>query len=70
MLLQEIGNKITALPATAQVASQQGKYLGAKFTKLAKQRATLEKNEMGTSGVGVDEAVASPFRYMHLGSLA
>ncbi|KAI0705930.1 nucleotide-binding domain-containing protein [Cytidiella melzeri] len=70
VLLQEIGNKITALPATAQVASQQGKYLGAKFTKLEKQRATLEKNELGMSGMGVDEIVAKPFRYMHLGSLA
>ncbi|KDQ60882.1 hypothetical protein JAAARDRAFT_31884 [Jaapia argillacea MUCL 33604] len=36
VLLQEIGNKITALPATAQVAAQQGKYLGSKFTKYAR----------------------------------
>ncbi|KAI0345429.1 nucleotide-binding domain-containing protein [Trametopsis cervina] len=70
VLLQEIGNKITALPATAQVASQQGKYLGSKFTKLAKQGPTLEKNELGTSGLGVDELVAQPFKYLHLGSLA
>ncbi|KAI0819034.1 nucleotide-binding domain-containing protein [Irpex lacteus] len=70
VLLQEIGNKITALPATAQVASQQGKYLGTKFTKLAKKQPMLEKNELGLSGVGVDELVAQPFRYMHLGSLA
>ncbi|KAI0086410.1 nucleotide-binding domain-containing protein [Irpex rosettiformis] len=70
ILLQEIGNKITALPATAQVAAQQGKYLGVKFTKLAAQQQTLEKNELGMSGVGIDELVSQPFRYMHLGSLA
>ncbi|THH28918.1 hypothetical protein EUX98_g5271 [Antrodiella citrinella] len=69
VLLQEIGNKITALPATAQVASQQGKYLGRKFSRLSRQRATLEANELN-SGPGVDEAVSSPFRYLHLGSLA
>ncbi|KAJ3542048.1 hypothetical protein NM688_g6013 [Phlebia brevispora] len=68
VLLQEIGNKITALPATAQVASQQGKYLGRKFTKIARQRDVLTANEL--LGPGVDEAVSSPFKYMHLGSLA
>ncbi|KAK7693832.1 hypothetical protein QCA50_003404 [Cerrena zonata] len=68
VLLQEIGNKITALPATAQVASQQGKYLGKKFNKLAKQRDTLAAN--GISGPGEDEAVSRAFRYFHLGSLA
>ena len=68
MLLQEIGNKITALPATAQVASQQGKYLGRKFTRLARQQGVLAANDvpMGLS----DEFVTSPFRYQHLGSLA
>ena len=70
VLLQEIGNKITALPATAQVASQQGKYLGSKFTKLVKHQQVLERNELSLSGVGVDEIVSQPFRYMHLGSLA
>ena len=70
VLLQEIGNKITALPATAQVASQQGKYLGQKLSKVAKQRQTLERNGLGETGMGVDEAVAQPFKYLHLGSLA
>ncbi|KAH8106890.1 nucleotide-binding domain-containing protein [Cristinia sonorae] len=69
VLLQEIGNKITALPATAQVASQQGKYLGRKLSKLSRQKATLEANGL-SSGPGVDEAISSPFRYLHLGSLA
>ncbi|CCM00529.1 uncharacterized protein FIBRA_02563 [Fibroporia radiculosa] len=69
VLLQEIGNKITALPATAQVASQQGKYLGKKFTKLAKQRDVLIMNGVA-DGPGADEAVSGPFKYLHLGSLA
>ena len=68
VLLQEIGNKITALPATAQVASQQGKYLGKKFSKLSKQRHTLLANDVPVGNA--DEFVAQPFRYMHLGSLA
>ncbi|EPS95185.1 FAD/NAD-binding domain-containing protein [Fomitopsis schrenkii] len=68
-LLQELGNKITSLPATAQVASQQGKYLGRKFNKFAKQRDTLIENGLYW-GPGADEAVAGPFRYLHLGSLA
>ncbi|TDL25012.1 nucleotide-binding domain-containing protein [Rickenella mellea] len=66
LLLQEISSKITALPATAQVASQQGKYLGKKFTRLARQKDTLLANGIPAT----DEAVAKPFRYAHLGSLA
>ena len=66
MLLQEIGNKITTLPATAQVAAQEGKYLGKKLSKLAQQRHILEANDIPFS----DEAVYAPFRYSHLGSLA
>ncbi|KAG1761709.1 pyridine nucleotide-disulfide oxidoreductase-domain-containing protein [Suillus occidentalis] len=65
-LLEEIGNKITALPATAQVASQQGKYLGKKLSQLAKKREVLEANGIQN----LDEAVSKPFRYTHLGSLA
>ncbi|KZP21177.1 nucleotide-binding domain-containing protein [Athelia psychrophila] len=66
-LMQAIGNKITALPATAQVASQQGKYLGKKFTKLARQRTVLAANELAST---TDEVVYRPFRYSHMGSLA
>ena len=86
VLLQELGNKITALPAvsphppcpvslltqppsqTAQVASQQGKYLGSKLSLLARRQAVLEAN--GLSPADFDDAVASAFRYRHLGSLA
>lgn len=86
VLLQEIGNKITALPAvsvsshcspildypshssqTAQVAAQQGKYLGHKLHLLAAKRDTLVANELPA---GADEAVTGPFTYRHLGSLA
>ena len=68
VLLQEIGNKITALPATAQVASQQGKYLGRKLSKLAHHRNVLAANELAVEGG--DEFVSPPFKYQHLGSLA
>ncbi|KAI9458282.1 mitochondrial NADH dehydrogenase [Russula earlei] len=67
VLLQEIGNKITALPATAQVAAQQGKYLGHKLHLLAAKRNTLLSNELPADA---DEAVTGPFNYRHLGSLA
>jgi len=67
VMLQEIGNKITALPATAQVASQQGKYLGKKLHKLSKQHDTLIKNGLFDEA---DEFVAPPFKYLHMGSLA
>ncbi|KAG8984930.1 hypothetical protein FRB90_005048, partial [Tulasnella sp. 427] len=65
--LEEVGKKITSLPATAQVASQQGKYLGDKFTKLAKQGKTLHENGIPDDD---DETYCKPFEYKHLGSLA
>lgn len=58
--------KVAPKMQTAQVAAQQGKYLGKKLTKLAKQREILEANDIPFS----DEAVSQPFKYMHLGSLA
>jgi NADH dehydrogenase len=51
---------------TAQVASQQGKYLGKKLSQLAKKREVLEANGVHD----LDEAISGPFRYTHLGSLA
>lgn len=51
---------------TAQVASQQGKYLAKKFGKLASQHEVLEANNVKD----LDEAVSAPFRYKHLGNLA
>ena len=50
------------------MASQQGKYLGKKLSKVAERRSVLEKN--GLAMDEGDEAVAAPFRYYHLGSLA
>lgn len=50
----------------AQVASQQGKYLGKKLNKLAHQRNVLADNGIPFT----DEAVSQPFKYKHLGSLA
>ena len=84
VLLQEIGNKLTALPAvrappiypsiflshssqTAQVASQQGKYLGHKLHLLASKRDVFAANELPAD---VDEALTGTFTYRHLGSLA
>lgn len=67
-LLERVGSKITSLPATAQVASQQGAYLGKKLTKLSRRTKTLEAN--GVPKEMQDETVSKPFRYHHLGSLA
>ncbi|KAF8709427.1 Pyridine nucleotide-disulfide oxidoreductase, partial [Rhizoctonia solani] len=67
VLLEELGNKITALPATAQVASQQGKYLGRKLSKLARQKRILAANDIDFDD---DATYSDPFKYKHLGSLA
>ena len=64
-LLQDIGRKITPLPQTAQVASQQGHYLGRKFNKVA--RAHRSSPEVGVLS---DDQVSPAFEYRHLGSLA
>ncbi|WWD19232.1 hypothetical protein CI109_103690 [Kwoniella shandongensis] len=66
-MFMNLSTKATSYPATAQVASQQGKYLGAMFTKLGKQKATLAEN--GITNLD-DDAYYHPFEYMHLGSLA
>jgi NADH dehydrogenase FAD-containing subunit len=52
---------------TAQVAAQQGKYLGHKLHLLAAKRDTLLANDLPAA---TDEAVSGPFIYRHLGSLA
>lgn len=75
-LLEEIGSRITSLPATAQVASQQGKYLGKKLHKLAHAappEITYPSPAPGTpEAVHLlrDEHVYKPFKYFHLGTLA
>jgi NADH dehydrogenase len=52
---------------TAQVASQQGKYLGRKLSKLAKQHKILAANGLYDDD---DATYDKPFSYLHLGSLA
>ncbi|ORX90768.1 nucleotide-binding domain-containing protein [Basidiobolus meristosporus CBS 931.73] len=56
-LLQYVDSKLTSLPATAQVASQQGKYLAQKFNTLADNKSQTDDDY-------------PPFLYSHLGSLA
>jgi NADH dehydrogenase len=64
-----ISKKITNLPATAQVADQEGKYLGKKFSKLARSH-----NDQVAIDNGVyddpDDLLYEPFNYRHMGSLA
>ncbi|EGG01614.1 uncharacterized protein MELLADRAFT_110853 [Melampsora larici-populina 98AG31] len=59
-MFQEISNRLTSLPATAQVANQEGKYLAKKFNKLVKDKEKKVENEENEE----------PFSYRHLGSLA
>ncbi|PWY99657.1 LOW QUALITY PROTEIN: nucleotide-binding domain-containing protein [Testicularia cyperi] len=68
-VLLETGNKMTALPATAQVAAQQGHYLGKKLNKLARQRDQGADMNPHTAEeiLDIDD---SPFKYTNLGSLA
>ncbi|RHZ44802.1 hypothetical protein Glove_709g64 [Diversispora epigaea] len=61
-MLENIDKKLTSLPATAQVAHQQGKYLGKKFNQLALAKST-------PSNPDLDDKL-DPFNYAHLGSLA
>ena len=51
---------------TAQVASQQGRYLGRRFTKVAHQRHTRDRNGLAS----IESETYRPFRYLHFGSLA
>lgn len=57
-LLANVDQKLTNLPATAQVASQQGHYLADVLNNDAKSESKPE------------ERIVPPFRYKHLGSLA
>jgi len=76
ILLEDIGNQITSLPATAQVASQQGKYLGKKLHRISHvdlhtpQDAPPLPPSDGVLHALSDEAFSAPFKYLHLGSLA
>jgi NADH dehydrogenase len=67
-LLRQIDRKLTTLPATAQRAHQQGKYLGKKFNRLAQAAPGLRANEVEYGDL--DDALYKAFEYKHLGSLA
>ncbi|KAM3160060.1 NADH dehydrogenase [Lachancea thermotolerans] len=67
-LLKEVESKATSMPATAQRAHQQGKYLGKKLTKVARSSETAKVNE--SPQLISDESVYKAFKYVHLGSLA
>ena len=71
-VLIETGNKMTALPATAQVAAQQGTYLGQKLNRLAKRRDQGGDMYPHTAEevLDVDDEVYKPFSYRDFGSLA
>lgn len=68
-LLREVDSHVTSLPATAQRANQQGKYLGKKLTKLAKH-ALKRKNLDDSKTKDIEDLHCKPFKYHHLGSLA
>lgn len=63
----KMSKKATTLPATAQVASQQGEYLGHMFGKLAKQYKVLKANDVDNLD---DEVYYKAFRYNNIGALA
>ncbi|GAA6040145.1 hypothetical protein JCM8097_002052 [Rhodosporidiobolus ruineniae] len=65
----EVSKKITTLPATAQVANQQGVYLGKKFSKIGKAQLDHVALDNGVYD-DPDDLLASPFKYSHMGSLA
>ncbi|RDL30483.1 putative external NADH-ubiquinone oxidoreductase 2, mitochondrial [Venustampulla echinocandica] len=67
-LLMQIDSKLTSLPATAQRAHQQGRYLGHKFNKMAKAAPGMKANDIIHGDL--DETVFKAFEYNHLGSLA
>lgn len=67
-LLHQIDSKLTSLPATAQRADQQGKYLGRKLNKLAQALPGMKANEVDYGDL--DDAAYKAFEYHFLGSLA
>ncbi|CAG8480898.1 9047_t:CDS:10 [Cetraspora pellucida] len=75
-MFEDIDKKVTSLPSTAQVANQQGKYLGKKLNKIALATGTSilpsstdYSEDSDSKNPDVDDKLA-PFEYAHLGSLA
>ena len=59
-VLKDVDSKLRSYPATAQVASQQGHYLGEHFTQLASHSGGDHDKSLGLA----------PFHYRHLGSFS
>jgi len=59
LALEKADQKIRALPATAQVASQQGRYVADLLNQVTDLKAT-----------DLEEKKLKPFRYKHMGALA
>ncbi|MBW0486310.1 hypothetical protein O181_026025 [Austropuccinia psidii MF-1] len=70
LMFEDISNRLTTLPATAQVASQQGKYLGWKFNRFQKPKILEAKEKNEIQEAELDDTFTDPFIYRHLGSLA
>ncbi|CAB4409646.1 unnamed protein product [Rhizophagus irregularis] len=75
-MLEDIDKKLTSLPATAQVAHQQGKYLGKKLNQIAAAHNTKiyppssdYSTDTNKPEPDVDDLLP-PFSYAHFGSLA
>lgn len=69
----ETQSKMTALPATAQVASQQGAYLARKLNKFAKLREkgpSIPESKADDPIEDYDDLHYRPFNYHNMGSLA
>ncbi|KAI3623916.1 hypothetical protein CBS14141_003615 [Malassezia furfur] len=70
-LVRDAAKELTSFPPTAQVASQEGKYLGRKLNALAKFR-----KEHGAANVNdpdafdLDDEVYKPFQFRSLGNVA
>jgi NADH:ubiquinone reductase (non-electrogenic) len=60
LALKEVDRELKSLPATAQVASQQGEYLGHLLNNLAKSKDSMVAESLGLL----------PFKYKHNGSMA
>ncbi|KAJ1883814.1 hypothetical protein LPJ81_007201, partial [Coemansia sp. IMI 209127] len=78
-MLEYVDSKLTALPALAQVANQEGVYLGCTLNKLASMYASSELPDKGSPELAkiapqevrrMERDAVSPFTYHHRGTLA
>ncbi|KAJ1785202.1 hypothetical protein LPJ59_006200, partial [Coemansia sp. RSA 2399] len=78
-MLEHVDSKLTALPALAQVANQEGVYLGRTLNKLALLYASSELPDKGSPELAkiapqevrrMERDAVSPFTYHHRGTLA